>query len=451
MARRKRDREDDREDHPLCKSPIGPQLEEGVRQGHLVRRVLGPKVTYVGFTFWKSVVEGNTSFQSMASNRLVNNDVVNERIAVNEDSLERCGVYMDFGTVILIVVNSDPLANYRIMDGQHRVRTMQELFRRRPGTDLPFSLQVSVVPDEAAAHAELMHFQVHHPADPRAFFGTQKEREAADALLARARRHFNHTSLWKEHSSGRFGTGRADPVRPYLSDYVFLGLLQEAQLLDMRVDAAWEVFSYYVHVCDCVSEEIWVFLFFIWIAELHSMCLCVCVYTCMCMCTYACVCEGERESKRARERGCACGCVCYARDLIHLHTQVLLSANRLLKDSPACRGKNTSDAMALKSKTYKCYLGFLREGVWRELRPKLPAVLFQGVGGVGGADDAAAAAALPALGECCVCLETSSVKDLYALVPCGHRCVCAQHAADAVGRACPMCRKKASHAMRIYD
>lgn len=288
MARRKRDREDDREDHPLSKSPIVPQLEEGVRQGHLVRRVLGPKVTYVGFTFWKSVVEGNTSFQSMASNRLVNNDVVNERIAVNEASLERCGVYMDFGTVILIVVNSDPLANYRIMDGQHRVRTMQELFRRRPGTDLPFSLQVSVVPDEAAAHAELMHFQVHHPADPRAFFGTQKEREAADALLARARGHFNHTSLWKEHSSGRFGTGRADPVRPYLSDYVFLGLLQEAQLLDMRVDAAWEVFSYYVHVCDCVSEEIGVF--FLHSDSGASLYVFVCMYLYVHVYVYLCVC-----------------------------------------------------------------------------------------------------------------------------------------------------------------
>jgi len=56
-----------------------------------------------------------------------------------------------------------------------------------------------------------------------------------------------------------------------------------------------------------------------------------------------------------------------------------------------------------------------------------------------------------ALSECCVCFEKNPVKDLYALVPCGHRCVCARHAADAVGRACPLCRKKATAVMRIYD
>mmetsp|Transcript_11584 Transcript_11584/g.16539 ORF Transcript_11584/g.16539 Transcript_11584/m.16539 type:complete len:386 (+) Transcript_11584:208-1365(+) len=382
-SRRKRDRkgsDDLSEDDPSPKSPILPVLDAGVAEKYLVHRQLGRTMTYVGFTEWKhmaTAVEGNSaSFESMASNRLINQGVVLERIALNEESLKRCGTYMDFGTVIFIVVSCDPRAVYRIMDGQHRVRTMQELFRRRPETPLPFSLQVSVVPDEAAAHAELMHFQVHHPADPRAFFGNQKEREGADALLARARQHFEHVSLWKEHASGRFG--RADPVRPYLSDYVFLGLLQEAQLLDMRVDAAWEV---------------------------------------------------------------------------------LLSANRLLKESPACRGKNATDAMGDKAGKYQCYLGFLREGLWREVRPKLPAVLFQGVGSASdvaaaaaaAAEAAVAAAAAAALSECCVCFEKNLVKDLYALVPCGHRCVCARHAADAVGRACPLCRKKATSVMRIYD
>ena len=56
---------------------------------------------------------------------------MNERIAINEDLLKRFGAYADFGTVILIVVRSDLRAIYRIMDGQHRVRAMQELSSTR--------------------------------------------------------------------------------------------------------------------------------------------------------------------------------------------------------------------------------------------------------------------------------------------------------------------------------
>jgi len=90
---------------------------------------------YVGFTEWRhmaAAVQGRAAgFESMANNRLVNQNVVNERIAINEDLLKRFGAYADFGTVILIVVRSDLRAIYRIMDGQHRVRAMQELSSTR--------------------------------------------------------------------------------------------------------------------------------------------------------------------------------------------------------------------------------------------------------------------------------------------------------------------------------
>ncbi len=54
-------------------------------------------------------------------------------------------------------------------------------------------------------------------------------------------------------------------------------------------------------------------------------------------------------------------------------------------------------------------------------------------------------------GECCICLEKKLLSDLLALVPCGHRCVCANHAPHIVGRPCPMCRAEAVHVIRVFD
>jgi hypothetical protein len=54
-------------------------------------------------------------------------------------------------------------------------------------------------------------------------------------------------------------------------------------------------------------------------------------------------------------------------------------------------------------------------------------------------------------GECCICLERLAKHNLLALVPCGHRCVCAQHAAELVGGGCPVCRTEAKDAIRVYN
>jgi hypothetical protein len=53
--------------------------------------------------------------------------------------------------------------------------------------------------------------------------------------------------------------------------------------------------------------------------------------------------------------------------------------------------------------------------------------------------------------ECCICLQKTPLRSLLALVPCGHRCVCAAHAQEVRGRQCPMCRQNVTDAIRIYD
>ena len=53
--------------------------------------------------------------------------------------------------------------------------------------------------------------------------------------------------------------------------------------------------------------------------------------------------------------------------------------------------------------------------------------------------------------ECCICLKAEEVGKLLALVPCGHRCVCADCSALVVGKPCPVCRTEARQAIRVFD
>ena len=53
--------------------------------------------------------------------------------------------------------------------------------------------------------------------------------------------------------------------------------------------------------------------------------------------------------------------------------------------------------------------------------------------------------------ECCICLKAEEVGKLLVLVPCGHRCVCAECSALVVGHTCPVCRTEARQAIRVFD
>ena len=54
-------------------------------------------------------------------------------------------------------------------------------------------------------------------------------------------------------------------------------------------------------------------------------------------------------------------------------------------------------------------------------------------------------------GECCICLQKFPVGNLLALVPCGHRCVCREHAAMVSGGPCPLCRDVVTGTIRVFD
>jgi hypothetical protein len=60
---------------------------------------------------------------------------------------------------------------------------------------------------------------------------------------------------------------------------------------------------------------------------------------------------------------------------------------------------------------------------------------------------AAAPAAVSSDAPCVVCNET---HDLFAIVPCGHVCVCKTCAEKLSGQRCPLCRCKIEHFMQLF-
>jgi Development and cell death domain/Zinc finger, C3HC4 type (RING finger) len=55
--------------------------------------------------------------------------------------------------------------------------------------------------------------------------------------------------------------------------------------------------------------------------------------------------------------------------------------------------------------------------------------------------------------ECVICLELQSLGDMVALVPCGHRCICAMCSATKIlpGVPCPKCRQQVMFGIKVFD
>jgi hypothetical protein len=52
---------------------------------------------------------------------------------------------------------------------------------------------------------------------------------------------------------------------------------------------------------------------------------------------------------------------------------------------------------------------------------------------------------------CCICHESKNRHELFALVPCGHRCVCGVCASLMMNKPCPLCRTETTMAIRVFD
>ena len=228
--------------------PIIEIMQTNLRNGTVVADVIrnggaaAPVAftVFTGFADFSDLAASACEFHSLSSNRAINAEVVAARVTNNEEHFERHGRYCEFGQINLLIMLPDPRLCFFIMDGQHRVSTMQELYRRHGGRrPIRFQFRAKTVRSEAEAAQELFHFQDAFPADDRAFFASSLHRAVATHVLDGLKARYPVRELWAVPSLSRRRQQllqrrrvAADPDRPLLNDNLVFWLITSSHLCE---------------------------------------------------------------------------------------------------------------------------------------------------------------------------------------------------------------------------
>lgn len=174
---------------------------------------------YVG---WINLISFSFMFKPIGINRTINEDVINKRVKENEDSYLATQKYYDFGNAELVVIrecNDDILY---IIDGQHRLGTMENLKIKYPDRDLIISVSIYVKDTIEETVKYLKHFQNQYPSDDRLFSANQEERNQLDKVLAIFK--FEYPEVFSQYDKhilnliNKKDKYYKEPNRPYLSN-----------------------------------------------------------------------------------------------------------------------------------------------------------------------------------------------------------------------------------------
>ncbi len=136
---------------------------------------------FIGFI---NLLNFSFMFKPIGINRIINTDVINKRVKENEDSFLATGKYYDFGNAELVVIREYDDNVLYIIDGQHRLSTMENLKMLYPDRDLFIGVSIYIKDTVAEAATYLKHFQNQYPSDDRLFSANQTERNQLDKVLA---------------------------------------------------------------------------------------------------------------------------------------------------------------------------------------------------------------------------------------------------------------------------
>ena len=136
---------------------------------------------FIGFI---NLLNFSFMFKPIGINRTINTDVINKRVKENEDSFSATGKYYDFGNAELVVIREYNNNVLYIIDGQHRLSTMETLKILYQDRDLFIGVSIYIKDTVAEAATYLKHFQNQYPSDDRLFSANQTERNQLDKVLA---------------------------------------------------------------------------------------------------------------------------------------------------------------------------------------------------------------------------------------------------------------------------
>jgi len=174
---------------------------------------------YVG---WINLINFSFMFKPIGINRTINEDVINKRVKENEDSYLATQKYYDFGNAELVVIREYNDNILYIIDGQHRLGTMQNLKIKYPDRDLIISVSIYVKDTVEETVKYLKHFQNQYPSDDRLFSANQAERDQLDKVLALFSYEYPEVFLqYDKHILNLISKKDKyykEPNRPYLSN-----------------------------------------------------------------------------------------------------------------------------------------------------------------------------------------------------------------------------------------
>lgn len=174
---------------------------------------------YVG---WINLISFSFMFKPIGINRTINEDVINKRVKENEDSYLATQKYYDFGNAELVVIREYNDNILYIIDGQHRLGTMQNLKIKYPDRDLIISVSIYVKDTIQETVSYLKHFQNQYPSDDRLFSANQGERDQLDKVLAIFNYEYPEVFLqYNKHILNLISKKDKyykEPNRPYLSN-----------------------------------------------------------------------------------------------------------------------------------------------------------------------------------------------------------------------------------------
>jgi hypothetical protein len=174
---------------------------------------------YVG---WINLISFSFMFKPIGINRTINEDVINKRVKENEDSYLATQKYYDFGNAELVVIRECNDNILYIIDGQHRLGTMENLKIKYPDRDLIISVSIYVKDTVEETVKYLKHFQNQYPSDDRLFSANQEERDQLDKVLAIFK--FEYPEVFSQYDKhilnliNKKDKYYKEPNRPYLSN-----------------------------------------------------------------------------------------------------------------------------------------------------------------------------------------------------------------------------------------
>jgi len=125
---------------------------------------------YVG---WINLNNFSFMFKPIGINCTINQDVINKKVKENEDSYLATGKYYDFGNAELVLIREYNDGIFYVIDGQHSIKTIENLKVKYPDRDLIISVSIYIKDTIEETVNYLKHFQNQYPSDDRLFSDNQ--------------------------------------------------------------------------------------------------------------------------------------------------------------------------------------------------------------------------------------------------------------------------------------